>query len=69
MHIVATTEGVFDTGCPEKNAPQFLLYFSGYKHARRLGHNSLSGVQKLFCTIFGSRDISKLKWGIGFQNV
>ena len=23
------------TGCPEKNAPQFLLNFSGYKHARR----------------------------------
>ena len=30
-----------DTGCPEKNALQFLLNFSGYKHARRLGHNSL----------------------------
>ena len=29
------------TGCPEKNAPQFLLNFSGCKHARRLGHNSL----------------------------
>ena len=29
------------TGCPEKNAPQFLLNFSSYKHARRLGHNSL----------------------------
>ena len=23
-----------------KNVPQFLLNFSGYKHARRLGHNS-----------------------------
>ena len=29
------------TGCPEKNAPQFLLNFSSYKHARKLGHNSL----------------------------
>ena len=29
------------TGCPEKNAPQILLNFSGYKHARKLGHNSL----------------------------
>ena len=29
------------TGCPEKNAPQFLLNFSGYKHARKQGHNSL----------------------------
>ena len=29
------------TGCPEKNAPQFLLKFSGYKHAKRLRHNSL----------------------------
>ena len=28
-------------GCPEKNAPQFMLYFSGYKPARRLGHNLL----------------------------
>ena len=28
-----------------------------------------SGVQKLFFTIFGSRDISKLKWGVIFQNV
>ena len=53
----------FTTGCPEKNAPQFLPNFSGYKHARRLG------VQKLFCTIFGSRDICKVKWVIRFQNV
>ena len=29
------------TGCPEKNAPQFLLNFSVYKHAKKLGHNSL----------------------------
>ena len=29
-----------DTGCPEKNALQFLLYFSSY-NARKLGHNSL----------------------------
>ena len=29
------------TWCPEKNAPEFLLNFSGCKHARRLGHNSL----------------------------
>ena len=33
--------GLVCTGCPEKNAPQFLLNFSGYKHARKLGHNSL----------------------------
>ena len=26
---------------PNKNVPQFLLNFSGYKHARRLGLNSL----------------------------
>ena len=25
------------------------------------------GVQKLFCTIFGGRDISRSKWGIRFQ--
>ena len=29
------------TECPEKNGPQFLLNFSGCKHARGLGHNSL----------------------------
>ena len=29
------------TGCPEKNEPQYLLNISGYKHARKLGHNSL----------------------------
>ena len=63
------------TGCPEKNEPQFLLNISGYKHARKLGFigkvgsMASSGVQKLLCTIFGSRDISKLKWGIRFQNV
>ena len=28
-------------GCPEKNAPQFLLNFSDYKHAIRLGHDSM----------------------------
>ena len=33
-----------------------------------MGSIASSGVQKLFCTIFGSRDISKLKWGIKFQN-
>ena len=26
------------TGCPEKNAPQFLLNFSDYKHAKKIGH-------------------------------
>ena len=26
------------TGCPEKNAPQFLLDISDYKHPRRLRH-------------------------------
>ena len=35
----------------------------------KVGSIVLSGVQKLLCTIFGSRDISKLKWGIRFQNV
>ena len=35
----------------------------------KVGSIALSGVQKLFCTIFGSRDISKSKLGIGFQNV
>ena len=29
------------TGCPEKNAPPFLLNLSSYEHARKLGHNSL----------------------------
>ena len=28
------------TGCPEKNAPQFLLNTSKSKHPRRLGHDS-----------------------------
>ena len=37
-NTIARTE---HTGCPEKNAPQFLLNFSGCKHARRMGHNSL----------------------------
>ena len=27
------------TGYPEKNEPQFLLNFSGYRQARRLGYN------------------------------
>ena len=64
-----------NAGCPGKNAPQFLLNFSGYIHARRLGiigkvgSIALSGVQKLFCTIFGSRYTRKLKWGIISQNV
>ena len=31
---------VSSTLCPEKNAPQFLLNISGYKHPRRLGHIS-----------------------------
>ena len=60
------------TGCPEKNMRQFLLRFSGFIHARRLGKVgsiALSGVQKLFCAIFGSRDISKLNWDIKYQNV
>ena len=59
-----------NTGCPEKNKPQFLLNSSGYKHARRkVGFIALSGVQKLFCMIFESWYISKSKWGIRFQNV
>ena len=55
------------TGCPEKNVPQFLLNFSGYKHAKKLGHIgkvgsiASSGVQKLSCTISWSRDISKTR--------
>ena len=28
-------------GVQKKNAPQFLLNFSGHKHARRLGYDSL----------------------------
>ena len=35
----------------------------------KVGSIASSGVQKLFCTIFWSRDISKLKWGIRSQNV
>ena len=35
----------------------------------KVGSIASSGVQKLFCTIFRSRDISKLKWGIRSQNV
>ena len=31
----------FPTGSPEKNEPQFLLNIFGFKHARKLGHNSL----------------------------
>ena len=56
------------TGCPEKNEPQFLLDISGYKHAK-VGSLASSGVQKLLCMIFGSRDIRKVKWGIKSQNV
>ena len=52
---------------PTKLVPQFLLNFSGYKHDKRLVRNLIlklrsitpSGVQKLLCTISGSRDISK----------
>ena len=47
----------------------FLLNFSDYKHARKVGSLASSGVKKLFCTIFGSQDVSKLKWGIRSQNV
>ena len=37
----ASTSIEVGTGCPQKIGPQFLLNFSGYKHARRLGHDSL----------------------------
>ena len=33
-----TDINISTTGCPEKNAPQFLLNISGYKHPRRLRH-------------------------------
>ena len=33
-----TKEEQSNTWFPEKNEPQFLLNFSGCKHARRLGH-------------------------------
>ena len=34
-----------------------------------MGSIASSGVQQLFCKIFESRDIGKLKWGIRSQNV
>ena len=34
-----------------------------------MGSIASSGVQKHFCTIFRSRDISKLNWDIRYQNV
>ena len=45
---------------PNKNAPQFLRHFSGYKRPRKVRSIAPSGVHKLFCTISGSRYKSKL---------
>ena len=41
IYITLLISEIYHTGCPEKNEPQFLLNISGYKHARKLGHNSL----------------------------
>ena len=42
---------VSSTGCLEKNVPQFLLNFSGYKPARWLRHDSLEWWDRLDLTI------------------
>ena len=50
--------------------PHFLLanmLKSWYIFHLKAGFIALSGVQKLFCTISGSRDIRKTIWGIRFQ--
>ena len=41
MENLGWIKDIWGTGCPEKNAPQFLLNFSCYKHAKKLQHNSL----------------------------
>ena len=77
VHIFASTKNMQITGCPTKHYPLAFCLLSLAKimleswdiiHWKD-GSIALSGVQKLFCKIFGSRDISKLKWGIRFPNV
>ena len=65
------------TGCPTKHDPHGFCLSSlttNMLESWDIVHwkceiQSSSGVQKRFCTIFMSRDISKLKWSIRFQNV
>ena len=59
-------------GFHKKNAPQFLFDFSGYKHARRLGHNSLGGIPSFVWStktfLYDIREPRYKQIKMGYQN-